>query len=197
MKLASLAFVAVLLIAHLGGDPAENLALPLSMFRDGEYANFGYALFALLLVIAALMLRRLHRAGRDVDAVLLGVVSVFLVLVAITPSLDGFHGLFSFVLIGLLYAYYAAVLHREGPIWMWLHLALPVLLLAATRFHSYGLWQKSIIVYFVLVVNLQHWLVTRGRAALDLPRPGRTGGQRRKRVIHVIEADRSWSRKSS
>lgn len=50
MKLASLAFVTVLLIAHLSGDLVENLALPLSMFRDGAYAFFGYCLFGLLLL---------------------------------------------------------------------------------------------------------------------------------------------------
>jgi hypothetical protein len=195
MKLASLAFVSVLLIAHLSGDPAETLALPLSMFRDGAYAFYGYVLFGLLLVIACLMLSGLHRAGREVDAVLLGVVAVFLLLVAVTPSLNDWHGLCSFVVIGLLYCYYAAVLHREGAVWMWLHLALPVLVLLGIRCHSYGLWQKSMIVYFVLAVNVQHWLLSRGRAALDVPRPGRTGGLRPKRVIHVIEADRSWSRK--
>jgi hypothetical protein len=195
MKLASLTFVAVLLVAHFSGDPLEALALPLSMFRDGPHVVFGYVLFALLLLIAGLMLQRLHHARRHVDAVLLGVVAVFLLAVAVTPSFNEWHGLCSFVVIGLLYCYYAVVLHGEGPVWMWLHLALPLLVLAAIRCHSYGLWQKSMIVYFVLAVNVQHWLLSRGRAALDGPRPGRSGGRRPKRVIHVIETGRSWSRK--
>jgi hypothetical protein len=46
MRLASLAFLIVLVVAHLAGDPAEGLALPLSMFRDGAYRPFGYLLFA-------------------------------------------------------------------------------------------------------------------------------------------------------
>ena len=194
MKLASLAFVLVLVLAHLVGDNADTLALPLSMFRDEPYCRFGYALFGLLLLIAGLMIRHLHRAKRHIDAVLLGVVTIFLVLVAVTPSLDAWHGIFAFVAIGSLFCYYAVVFHGESRLWMWLHLALPVLVLFATQFHSYGLWQKSIIVYFVLLVNIQDWLASRGRGVLDVPRYGRHGSARKRRV-YVIEAERSWTRK--
>ena len=191
MKLASLAFVVVLLIAHLAGGPDESLPLPLSMFRDGAYVNFGYLLFGLLLVICGLMLIRLGRAGRVVDAVILGFATVFLLLVAVTPSTDGFHILFSIVLLALLFFYYATVLNGEGALWMCAHLALPILLLVGTRFHSYGLWQKSLIIYFVLTVNVQHWMLSRGRMAIDAPRRGRDGSPGRRvppRTIYVVES---------
>jgi hypothetical protein len=199
MKLASLAFVTVLLIAHRAGDSAESLALPLSMFRDGAYCIFGYLLFGLLLVIAGLMVSRLHGACRDGDACLLGVVTIFLFLVAATPSENDFHGFCSFVVLGLLFCYYAAVLLGEDRIWMWVHLALPVLLLLAIRFHSYGLWQKSLIVYFVLAVNVHHWMLSGSHSALSVTRRGRhgsPGGNRRRRVVYLEETGKTWSRKS-
>jgi hypothetical protein len=198
MKLASLAFLTVLLIAHRAGDSAESLALPLSMFRDGAYRIFGYLLFGLLLAIAGLMLSRLHGACRDGDACLLGVVTIFLFLVAGTPSENFFHGFCSFVVLGLLFCYYAAVLRGEGRIWMWVHLALPVLLLFATRFHSYGLWQKSLIVYFVLAVNVQHWMLSRSPSGLSVTRRRSHGSPRRdgrRRVVYLAETGKTWSRK--
>jgi len=202
MKLASLAFVAVLLIAHLAGDPGERLArlaLPLSMFRHGSYGFFGCLLFGLLLVIAGLMLSRLHRACLHGDACVLGVVTTFLLLVAVTPSDNGFHIFGSFAVLALLFCYYAAVLHGEGAVWMWGHLAFPVLLVLGTRCHSYGLWQKSLIVYFVLAVNVQHWMLSRGRTTLSATRRGRhdsPGGHLRRRVVYVVETGQSWSRNS-
>ena len=199
MKLASLAFVAVLLIAHLVGDSDESLALPLSMFRDGAYSIFGYLLFGLLLVISGLMVNRLWCARRA-DSLILGVATLFLILVAVTPSTDGFHILFSIVVIGLLFGYYATVLNGEGTAWMCAHLALPILLLLGIRFHSYGLWQKSLIVYFVLAVNVQHWMLSRDRMAIDAPRRGRDGSgglPPRRRTVYVAEVDPRWPRKPS
>lgn len=198
MRLASLAFLAVLVSAHLAGDPAEALGLPLSMFRDHVYRPFGYRLFALLLVIAGLMLRTLHRAGLGGHACLLGVVAFFLVLVAVTPSADGLHLLCSFMVLALLFGYYAAVLRGVGRVWLWAHLAVPVLLVLGTRCHSYGLWQKSLIVYFLLAVNVQHHLLTRGPGALLTAGGGRhrPGGRGlRRRVAYTMGDGRSWSRR--
>src|SRR5262245_36869337 len=150
MKLTSLAFLTLLLLAHLAGDPAEVLALPLSMLRDGAYAPFGHLLFALLLLVAGLMLYALLRAGLRGHACLLGVVAFFLLLVAVTPSENAFHLLCSFAVLALLFAYYAVVLYGAGAVLMWAHLTVPLLLVLGTHCHSYGLWQKSLIVYFLL-----------------------------------------------
>jgi hypothetical protein len=205
LKLASLTFLVILLVAHLfAGDPDEGLGLPLSMFRDDIYRPFGYLLFALLLVIAGQMLRTLHRAGRAGHACLLGVVALFLLVVAVTPSANGFHLLCSFVVLALLFGYYAAVLHRCGAVWLWAHLAVPLLLVLATRCHSYGLWQKSLIVYFLLAVNVQHSLLSAGQAPLRTAGQSRRGprgrgdrGGLRQRVAYRVEPDQSWSRRKS
>ena len=198
MGLASLAFLAVLVSAHLTGDPAEGLDLPLSMFRDGAYRPFGYLLFALLLVIAWQMLRALHRAGLGDHACLLGVVAFFLLVVAVTPSADALHLLCSFVVLVLLFGYYAAVVRGVGRVWLWAHLAIPILLVLLTRCHSYGLWQKSLIVYFLLAVNVQHFLLSRGPGRLRTARGGwhRPDSQgRRRRVAYRMEDGRSWARR--
>ncbi len=65
MKSASLAFLLVLVFAHVTGDTEELLAQPLSMFRDGDQPAMGYALFALLVVVAVHMtMASLRRGGR-------------------------------------------------------------------------------------------------------------------------------------
>ena len=202
MKLASLAFVTCLFFAHLEGDLAKTLSLPLSMLRDGASWWVGYLLFGLLLLIAGLMLDRLRREELEVDTCLLGVVAVFLILVAVTPSQNGFHHIGSFVVLAVLFGYYAAVLRGESAAWMFGHLAVPILLFFVTQFHSYGLWQKSLIVYFLLVINVHHWLLSRGRMTLSLMNLMNQGRHRgrgkapRRRVVYTLDTSRGWSRKS-
>jgi hypothetical protein len=189
MKLVSLLFLIVLVVAHFAGDLAESLALPLSMFRDGAYQPFGCLLFGLLLGIAVLMLIALHRAGLFGHAGLLSVVAFFLFLVTVTPSENGLHIFCSFVVLALLFSYYAVMLREAGAVWLWVHLAVPVLLVLATHCHSYGLWQKSLIVYFVLAVNVQHFLLARGRG-----QRGSGEARLRRRVVYMVEPSRCWRR---
>src|SRR5262249_10090075 len=106
MKIASLAFLTVLFLAHCAGDPARVCGLPLSMFRDGDWAAFGYALFALLLAVAGLMIVTLLRGGLYGQVGLLTLAALLLLEVAVTSSYDAFHLLCSLVLFALLYAYY-------------------------------------------------------------------------------------------
>src|SRR4051794_24655628 len=91
MKLATLAFVLLLLSAHLAGDSAELVGQPLSMFRDGEQGWLGYLLFAVLLLITGLYLAALARAERIGEAAAAGLAAVLLAVVAVTPSLGAFH----------------------------------------------------------------------------------------------------------
>jgi hypothetical protein len=196
MKVASLTFVAVLLLAHVQGDPAKVWALPLSMLRDDGRGVLGYVLFAMLLLVGGLMLLALLRAEMHGHVCLFGLLAVVLALVALTPSEGEFHLICSLVLFALLYTYYAVQLHATGGLWFRAHLAVPVLLVLATQFHSYGLWQKSFILYFLLAVNVQYHLLTQASPA----RAARVGGRRRdgylprRRVVHVLDADRSWAR---
>ena len=59
------AFVLLLLSAHGVGDFSKRLAEPLSMFRDGEQAWLGYVLFAALLLVSAVYVRDVIRAGEE------------------------------------------------------------------------------------------------------------------------------------
>jgi hypothetical protein len=200
MKLASLAFLTILLFAHGTGAPAELLGLPLSQFRDGPSAVFGYALFGLLLAIAAMMIVTLWRCRLYHHVSPFCLAGFLLLLVAATSSVNGFHLLCSFVLFGLLYAYYALLLYKKSPAWLWAHLAVPALLVLMTQAHSYGLWQKSFIVYYLLVANVHHHLLSRGlapRHRTALGRHSAEGWFPRRRVVYALGSSRSWSRRSS
>src|SRR5262245_47306614 len=154
MKLAALAFVVVLVGAHLDGDCDKLLGQPLSTFRDGEQAKVGYLLFALLLAVAGLYVARLWRAGRDVEGTVASFAGRLPVLVAVTPSFDGVHLMYSGFLFVLLFVYYGVLTYRNKIIAFILHVQVPFALLAATQLHSYGAWQKGFIVYLVLAATI-------------------------------------------
>src|SRR5262249_50009816 len=87
-------------------------------------------------------------------------------------------------LLFLLYGYYAALLYSAGSVWLFPHLAVPMALLIATRCHSFGAWQKSLVLYFLFAANVHYHLLSHGlpgRAAPSgrhVPRlslPGRGG----------------------
>src|SRR5205085_11197023 len=121
--------VLLLLIAHAAGDSAELVGQPLSMFRDGERGWLGYLLFAVLLLISALYLRALVRADRAGEAAAAVLAALLLLVVAVTPSWGAFHIVCSLLLLGLLFGYFALLLHRaEGPWLAAVHLAVPVAL---------------------------------------------------------------------
>jgi hypothetical protein len=197
MKAASCTFQAVLLIAHHAGDPAELLGLPLSMFRDGPQGSFGYVLFGLLMLVGGLMIAILLRLRLHGHVFLFCLAALLLLLVALTPSDGGWHLTTSLVLLGVLYTYYAVQSHAAGRAWLWAHLAVPSFLVLATQFHSYGLWQKGLILYFLLAVNVHHHLLTQGlprRFRTEARRPHRDVLGSRRRVVYVLSEGRGWSR---
>src|SRR5882724_11275273 len=118
MKLASLAFFLLLVFAHIVGNSEPALARPLSEFRDGERAWLGYALFALLLVIAGVHAAAQVRAKRPGDAAVSGLAVVLLLLVAETPSWGGFHSFWSLLLLALLFGYYGMLLYCAERFWL-------------------------------------------------------------------------------
>jgi len=169
MKGISLTLLGVLAVLHwLEGNRAT--ALPLSMFRDGNHAWLGYVAFALLILIGLAIARRAYVSG-DLLACLVYVVAIALLsAIAATPSFDSFHIFISLLLPFILYVYYLTLLYSGASRWMFLHLCIPVILLFAIRFHSFGAWQKSMILYFGLVANVHYGL---------LPGPARKMAQRR------------------
>jgi hypothetical protein len=127
-----------------------------------------------------------------------GFAAALLVVVAATPSLNGDHELCSFFLLALLYGYYAALLYSSRSIWLVAHLPVPVALLLLTRAHSFGLWQKGLILYFLLASTIQHHFLTQW-----LPPPHRKAGARtprrsipsRHRVVFNVQPGRAWARR--
>lgn len=191
MRLASAAFVLLLLGAHAAGDFDQLLGQPLSVFRDGEQGWLGYLLFATLLSVSVLYVGGLIRAGKENEAVTAGLAAGLLFLVAVTPSVQGFHLLCSLLLLLLLFGHYWRLLRASGSPWFILHAVAPFLLVLATGCHSYGLWQKCLILYVVVLVNVRHYMLSKGAAN---PRGIRKDGTRRRQKTYCMEAGREWTR---
>ena len=195
MKLAVSTFLLLLLSAHAMGDLDHQLSTPLSQFRDDSLDWLGYLLFGVLLVVGALYTLALARSRRPVDAGIAVFALLLLIVVAATPSFDGYHQLCALLLLVMLFAYYAVLLHRAGSIWMLVHLAVPWLLLGLTCCHSYGLWQKSFILYCVIAAAIHHHLLGQSEEPDRRPRAARTSPLRRRKV-YALEPGRDWARRA-
>src|SRR5260370_35968508 len=142
------------------GDERGRPGLPLSAFRDAGLGVLGYALFALLLAVAGVMTATAVRQGRPDDVAVSALGALLLLVVAVTPSEDGWHVFCSLLLFGLLFGWSALLLRgRARPPWLWAHLSAPAALVLVTGCHSYGLWQKGFILYLLLAANLRHHLL--------------------------------------
>lgn len=164
MVIATALFLILLATAHVG-DP-DAVDRPLSLFRE-ERPFVGYPLFGLLALIGSLHLRTYYRLGRGRELFAPAGSMVLLAVVALTPSPDTGHTLAAFVLLGFVFGWYALRLYRVSSPWLVVHLAVPLLLVVHLA-SSYGVWQKSMIVYFLLAANIDCLLAT-GR--LSLPGP--------------------------
>jgi hypothetical protein len=174
MVIATALFLVLLAAAHVG-DP-DAVDRPLSLFRE-ERPAVGYSLFGLLALVGGLHLRTYYRLGlrRELFAPVASVV--LLAVVALTPSPDTGHTVAALVLLGLVFGWYALRLYRVASPWLVAHLAVP-LLLAVHLASSYGVWQKLVVMYFLLAANIDCLLAT-GR--LNLPGPDDFNRKRRRR----------------
>jgi hypothetical protein len=198
MKLIASTFFLLLLAAHGTAARDELLGQPLSLFRDGEQILWGYSIFVVLLLVGMFYTAALARSDRVAEAAVAGLAVLFLAVVTATPSLDGFHVLCSLVLLLLLFWYYALLLYRAESLWLCVHLAVPLILVSATGFHSYGLWQKSLICYFILLAVIHHHRLVRPRTE---PQRSLTGRRMRnidlpskRRKVYLLEPGREWAR---
>ncbi len=198
VKSASAAFVLLLLSAHGVGDFSKRLAEPMSMFRDGEQAWLGYVLFAALLLVSVVYVRDVIRAGEEEEAVIAGLAALLLFVVAVTPSFQGFHILSSFLLMLLLFGHYWRLLRDSGSRWLIFHVSVPFALVLLSGCHSYGLWQKCLILYLVALVNLRHHRLCRTSASEPLPAStseffgsGEVSGRRK---VYQLERGQVWTR---
>jgi hypothetical protein len=201
MKLAVLAFFGLLVCAHGAGNGGSLVQQPLSMFRDGPEGWLGYALFAALLLISWFYTAALTRCRREAEADIAGLAGFLLLLVAVTPSQGSFHILCSLGLLLLVFSHYGLLLYRAENFWWFIHLALPVALALATCFHSYGVWQKSLIAYLVLAAAVHHHLLVRPRPQNPLDFAGmgglRVGRPRKRRKVYQVESGREWARSNT
>jgi hypothetical protein len=198
VKLASAAFALLLFGAHGVGDFRQRLAEPLSMFRDGEQAWLGYVLFVALLLVSLLYMRDLIRAGKEEEAVTAGLAALLLFVVAVTPSLGAFHLLSSLLLLLLSFVHYWRLLREAGSPWITLHWLAPFALVLLSGRHSYGLWQKCLILYLVALSNVRHHLLGRRKVSEPFspsasPLFG-SGGVNRRRKVYQLEVGRKWAR---
>ncbi len=157
MRILTAAFALMLLSVHRDGVLLDQ---PLSMFRDGHERYYGEVLFLLLGLIGGLLVRQLLIARSYVGVSVLSFAFALLLVVAITPSVDRLHDVCAFGLLGLVGGYYTVWLSIEKPSWLFLHLAVLVIVVLGAWFGEYGFWQKAFILYAVLLINVQYSRVT-------------------------------------
>lgn len=154
MRLASLAFLLILSGLHLASPSPEILATPLSEFRDGPFRLWGFVLFGLLIFIGGSWIKTMVRVRDPSD--LLAVVPGISMLgfAAVTESWDFWHLVCSLVLFGWLLLFFTLKLLEAESLFAFPQLMMPALLVLIVRGHSFGLWQKMLIVYFVIAINI-------------------------------------------
>jgi hypothetical protein len=159
MKVASLIFFALLIGAQqVCGQP---LAWPLSGFREGECAPLGYALYGaigLVTVVYSVDLKRFRDPIEAVDTMGFGLL---LLIAAVSPARWMLHRGSAGLLLLCAYVFLAMQLHRSHRPLMFLHLCAPIVLAVVTGLDSYGIWQKALISYFVVVATIHHHVATR------------------------------------
>lgn len=154
MRLASLAFFLILVGMHLQDFSGATVALPLSMLRDGPNRAWGFCLFGLLAFIGVKWIWTLVRTQSVTELIAVAPALPLLAFVALTDSMDGWHVFASFVLLGWLLLFFAAKLIEAESWLLFPHLFMPIVIALTIQFHSFGLWQKALIAYFVLVINI-------------------------------------------
>jgi hypothetical protein len=160
MKLAALCFFALLFFVHQVCSPAEALTWPLSAFREGECAPLGYALFGAIGLVTGVYSLDLKRFRDPIEATDTIGFAVLLLMVAVSPNRWMFHRTMAFILFASAYVFFAIQLRKNRPL-MLVHLCAPILLAVVTGFESYGIWQKSLVSYLVVVSTIHHHLATR------------------------------------
>jgi hypothetical protein len=160
MKPAALLFFVLLALAHVACGRPAALHQPLCSFREGEAPTLGYALFCAIALVGAIYALAMRRGGLPGEAANVVGSGLLLAIVAATPSTWALHNAAALVLMGSIFAHYAILLLDERA-WLYVHLAMPLVLAAATRLESYGLWQKALICYLVAVAVAHHHIVQR------------------------------------
>jgi hypothetical protein len=167
LKLFGITFVALLLCAHLADVRGDAYTRPLSMFRDYDPAWIGYALFGLLIAIGLETARTAFRLRSEIHTFMYLVLTGLLAFVAATPSTGEWHQICAIVAMAIMFVYYAVLLYYGDQLfWLMMHLLSPSFALMASHYESYGVFQKGMILYFLMatIVHqsvLAQWLPKR------------------------------------
>ncbi len=145
-----IAFVS-LLVFGLWVDPsADAFHRPLSLYRDYDPQWLGYALFGALLGIGVATVRTALRVECELQAALYMLAIGILGAVTVTPSGDWLHIEFSAAMMAVMFINFAVLLYANDQMfWLVMHLLTPTVLMWATNLVSFGVWQKSMILYYV------------------------------------------------
>jgi hypothetical protein len=169
VKVFATLFASLLVWAHVADLQGDAYQRPLSMFRDYEPAWIGYALFGLLLAVGLGTVRTSFRVEEELHAAVYLATTFLLAFVAATPSNDSLHLMCALTVMVAMFVYYAVLLYRRHSMfWLVMHLLSPSVLMMASRLESYGIWQKCLIVYFLVAAVahenlLAQWLPKRVR----------------------------------
>ena len=138
-------------------------------------------MFCALAVVGAVYSLALLRLAEPIDAANAGAAIVVLLIVAATPSTSRVHVNCAFILLGSVFAYNAILLYQASPPWMFVHLSVPIVLVVVIGFHSYGMWQKAMISYFVLAAVVHHHVLVHAARSRAAAEPGVPDNERQAR----------------
>ena len=182
VKLFGVTFAALLVCAHLADLQGDAYARPLSMFRDYDPAWIGYALFGLLIAIGLETARTAYRVRSELHTFMYVLMTALLAFVAATPSNGDWHLMCALAAMAIMFVYYACLLYNSDSLfWLVMHLLWPSFMLMARHFEGYGVWQKGMILYF-LIATIVH------QSVLGQWLPKRTRSQRKR----VATTTRGW-----
>jgi hypothetical protein len=190
--LPSLLFVVLLAWVH-ELDPRMH-DQPLSMSRDGPAWVAGYLTFAALLAACVAHVATYRSAHPADQRFIIGpaVAFVLLLVVVLTPTRNALHEIAAFSLLGWAFLFYGCRLLNAQSVWFWVYLAGMFVWLVASLGIPFGVWQKSIIGVYVVLMNLDAWAV-KGlfEGSLDrLVTPRRRRGQK----VQVYRPRTKWRR---
>jgi hypothetical protein len=168
VKLLAAAFVVLLVYAHLADLQGDAYNRPLSMFRDYSPAWVGYAMFAILVAIGSITAVTAFRAQAYLQCGVYVFGTVLLTIVAATPSNSFNHLQISLLLMAIIFANFAARLWMNDEyFWFAIHAFAPTILALLTKLESFGIWQKALVVYFVLVVVIDQTMYSQWLARIQ------------------------------
>ena len=162
VKGLAIAFLITLIGGHLADQQGDAFDRPLSLFRDVEPVWIGYAMFALLIALAAETGRTAWRLRYVSQFAVYLCVTFVLTVTALTPSFDLLHILCANVLMLSLFLNFAWLLYHNDKLFcLVVHVLISSFLLSGDLRDSNGMWEKAMDVYLVTAVVAHHHILAK------------------------------------